>query len=108
LKEPCPARGSAADHIRVFRGEVYSPRPDFPHVVPTAFEGSHMSAWINAIFKAAAVSKGGIVRRSKASVLKHASYRQLKSAVNRRKFHLLRNGGQYLIVCNRGDFRLLV
>lgn len=67
-----------------------------------------MSAWINEIFQAAAVNKGGVVRRSKASVLRNASYRQLKTEVKRRKFHLLRNGGQYIVICNRGDFRFLV
>jgi hypothetical protein len=67
-----------------------------------------MSAFINAIFKAASAKNGGIVRRSKASVLKCASYTQLKSAVKKRGFHLLRSGGQYIVICNKGACRLIV
>jgi hypothetical protein len=64
-----------------------------------------MSKWINQIFRAAQVRKKGIVRRSKKTVLKHASFKELARACRQRKFHLLRNGGQYLIICNKGDFR---
>jgi hypothetical protein len=63
--------------------------------------------FIQNIFKAAAVRKGGIVRRSRASVRRYASFRQLKAAVKKRGFHLLRSGGQYIIICNRGQCRLL-
>lgn len=66
-----------------------------------------MSVWINDIFKAGAVNKGGIVRRSKASVLKNGGYKALKSAVKKRGFHLIRTGGQYVVICNKGDFKLL-
>jgi hypothetical protein len=65
------------------------------------------NTFIKQIFAAAAASKGGIVRRSRASVKKYASFRQLRAAVKKRGFHLLRSGGQYIVFCNKGDFKLL-
>ena len=66
-----------------------------------------MSAFIRNIFKAASAKDGGMVRRSKASVRRYASFSQLKLAVKKRGFHLLRNGEQYIILCNRGACRLI-
>jgi RNase P protein component len=65
------------------------------------------NAFIKKIFRAAAVRKGGIVRRSRVSVKRNASYRQLKAAVKKRGFHLLRSGGQYIVICNKGQCKLL-
>lgn len=64
-------------------------------------------SWITDIFKAGAVNKGGIVRRSKASVLKNGGYQSLKREVKQRKFHLIRTGGQYVVICNKGNFKVL-
>lgn len=66
-----------------------------------------MSKWINQIFRAAQVSKHGVVRRSKDSVLKYASFKELKRTCIKNGFHLIRNGGQYLIMCNRGNLKIL-
>lgn len=63
--------------------------------------------WITDIFSAGAVNKGGIVRRSKADVLKNGGYKALRAEVKRRGFHMIRTGGQYVIICNKGDFKLL-
>ncbi|AWP23262.1 N-(5'-phosphoribosyl)anthranilate isomerase [Acidiferrobacter sp. SPIII_3] len=62
-----------------------------------------MSEWINNIFRAGAVNKGGVVRRQKADVLKNGGYKALLKEVKKRHFHLLRTGGQYIIICNKGD-----
>lgn len=64
--------------------------------------------WIENIFKAATAKRGGVVRRKKASVLRYASLRELKAAVRKRGFHLLRSGGQYLIICNPGACRIII
>ena len=66
-----------------------------------------MNQFLQRMFKAAAARNGGVVRRSRASVKKHASFRQLKAAVTKRGFHLLRSGGQYIVICNKGDCKLL-
>lgn len=66
-----------------------------------------MSEWIEQIFRAAQINKQGIVRRSIQSVRTYASFKELELACRRKKFHLIRNGGQYLIICNKGQFRLI-
>jgi hypothetical protein len=64
-----------------------------------------MSAWTDQIFQAAIVSNGGIIRRSKRSILQYASFKELSRETKKRGFHLFRNGGQYVIICNKGNFR---
>ena len=66
-----------------------------------------MSSWINDIFRAGIVNKRGVVRRQKTDVLKNGGYKALRKEVKRRGFHLIRTGGQYIIICNEGDFKLL-
>lgn len=65
------------------------------------------SAWVNQIFAAKAAKNGGIVRRRVASVRKHSSEAALKKEVKRRKFHMVRSGHQYVIICNKGQFKLI-
>lgn len=64
-------------------------------------------AWINQWFRAKAVSNGGIIRRSVKDVKAYASYALLLAEVRRRKFHLLRCGGQYVVLCNSGKMTIL-
>ncbi len=64
-------------------------------------------AWVNQIFKAKAAKNGGIVRRQVASVQKHSSEAELKKEVKRRRFHMVRSGHQYVIICNTGQFKLI-
>lgn len=63
--------------------------------------------WIKDIFRAGAVNKGGIVRRSKETVERNGGYIALLEEVKRRRFHLIRTGGQYVVICNKGYFKLL-
>ena len=65
-----------------------------------------MTVWINDIFRAGAVNKGGIVRRSRKDVQKYGGYKALLSEVKKRKFHLIRTGKQYIVIFNQGVFRL--
>jgi hypothetical protein len=63
--------------------------------------------WTMDIFKAASVNNGGVVRRARADVKKHGSYSLLKAEVLRRGFHLIRTGEQYVILCHKGDIRII-
>lgn len=63
--------------------------------------------WLRQIFRAQSVRNGGIVRRSVADVKKYASFKDLKSEVKRRGFHLLRTGDQYVILCHKGELRII-
>ena len=65
-----------------------------------------MSEWIDQMFDAEAVDKGGIVRRSVADVEKYASKGELMEAVRSRCFHLLETGNQFVIICNTGEFKI--
>ena len=68
--------------------------------------GASPYEFINRIFDAQAVKKGGIVRRKKDSVEKFASLQFLTQEVKRRGFHLIESGDQYIVICNSGYFKL--
>ena len=68
--------------------------------------GASPYEFINQIFEAQAVKKGGIVRRKKESVEKFASLQYLIQEVKQRGFHLIESGDQDIIICNSGNFKL--
>jgi len=63
--------------------------------------------YLRGIFRAKAARTGGIVRRSVVSVLRNASEADLLAEVERRDFPMVISGGQYVIMCNHGQIRLL-
>ena len=63
--------------------------------------------WFDHVFSAKAVSKGGVIRRSKADVDRTIGRDRLKLEVRKRGFHLAEAGNQFLIICDRGDIRLI-
>lgn len=63
--------------------------------------------WINQIFSAQSVRNGGVVRRSRADVKKYASFSALKKEVLNRGFHLIRTGDQYVVLCHKGELRVI-
>lgn len=73
-------------------------------------KGKKMSqnAWINQMFRAKSVRRGGVIRRSRSSVLKYASLELLEREVLRRGFHLVEVGDQFVVICNTGDLRLVL
>ncbi len=66
-----------------------------------------MSSWVERIFQAHEAKIGGIVRRHVIYVRANSSEDELTRAVKERGFHLVRNGNQYIIFCNKGDFTLI-
>ena len=63
-------------------------------------------SWVQRMFDAKAVGRGGIIRRKIASVLKHGSEAELLTEVKTRGFHLVKTGDQYVVLCHRGDITL--
>lgn len=67
--------------------------------------------WIKQMFKAKAVSNGGVIRRKIASVKKYASVAELQEEVMNQEFHLIRIGdpvnGQLVVLCNKGDLKVI-
>ena len=64
-------------------------------------------AWVTRIFRADAAQNGGIIRRAIHSVERFSSEEELIREVKRRGFHMVRSGGQYVILCNKGTFKLI-
>ena len=62
--------------------------------------------WLDQIFAAKAVGRGGIVRRRVEDVERHLGRDRLVREVKRRGFHLVEVGGQYVILCNSGFMKV--
>lgn len=60
-------------------------------------------AWLEDLFSAKAVDKGGIVRRAVRDVGRAA----LLAEVRRRGFHLIECGGQFIVICNPGQMQVI-
>ena len=65
-----------------------------------------MSAWIDQMFDADAVSNNGVVRRSVRDVEKNASMEELLNEVQTRKYHLIETGDQVIVICNPGVLKI--
>lgn len=69
---------------------------------------THPDTWLDQIFAAKAVGKGGVIRRSAAWVENEIGRDRFIAAVRLRGFHLLEGGGQFIVICCRGPVRRLV
>lgn len=67
----------------------------------------HNVAWAESVFSAKAVDRGGIVRRSVASIEREIGREAFEAEVKRRRFHLIEIGGQYVVLCNMGHMRIV-
>jgi hypothetical protein len=65
------------------------------------------SAWVNQMFRADAVQTGGVIRRAVHTVERFSSREDLRREVSRRGFHMVISGEQYLILCNKGTFKVI-
>jgi hypothetical protein len=63
--------------------------------------------WLGLVFRAKAVDKGGIVRRSTLWVEREVGRNRFIDAVRSRGFHLVENGGQFIVICNHGALRVI-
>ena len=64
-------------------------------------------AWLDDLFAAKAVGKGGIFRRSVKDVEREIGRPVLISEVRRRGFHLIECGGQFIVICNPGQVQII-
>jgi hypothetical protein len=64
--------------------------------------------WREQLFGAKAVEKGGIVRRSVTDLERELGRDRLMEEVRQRGFHLIECGGQFIIICNAGQMRVLL
>ena len=63
---------------------------------------------LDQVLSAAAVARGGVVRRSVSWVEREVGRDRLIGEVRARGCHLLEVGGQFLIVCSTGPIRKIV
>lgn len=56
--------------------------------------------WLLSLFSAKAAREGGVIRRNVQDVDRLVGRNAFIRDVNRRGFQLLRNGSQYIVICN--------
>lgn len=66
-----------------------------------------MSKWVEQLFKAQAAQNGGVIRRKRKSVEQFASVAELEAAVKKRNFHLVEVGDQLIVLCNKGQLKVI-
>jgi hypothetical protein len=66
------------------------------------------TSWLEQIFDAQAVDAGGVVRRNCLDVHRMCGLTPLIEEVKERGFHMVQTGDQYVVLCNEGDFKLIV
>lgn len=65
------------------------------------------NAWVNALFTAKAVETGGVIRRSVRSVEREIGRDAFETEIRRRGFYAMEIAGQYIILCNTGQMRVV-
>ncbi|WP_371038132.1 MULTISPECIES: hypothetical protein [unclassified Rhodosalinus] len=75
-------------------------------LAPPALPVRHPS-WGRRIFHAKAAARGGVLRRSVRDVEREIGREALIEEVRARGFHLIECGGQFIIICNAGDMRVI-
>lgn len=63
--------------------------------------------WIAQIFSTQAARKGAVVRRSRAWVDREVGRERFLQEVQRRGYHLLETGDQFVVICHSGPIRIL-
>lgn len=63
--------------------------------------------WLEDLFSAKAVCRGGVVRRAVRDVEREVGRHRFVAEVRRRGFHLVECGGQFLVICNSGRIEIL-
>jgi hypothetical protein len=64
-------------------------------------------AWLDDLFAAKAVGKGGIVRRAVRDVEREIGRNPFIAEVRRRGFYLIECGGQFIVICNTGQMQVI-
>lgn len=60
-----------------------------------------INTWIEKIFKSKIAQRGGVVRRIKSSVEKHATIAELKKEVKRRGYYIVQYREHLIIFCSQ-------
>ncbi|MCI0639079.1 MAG: hypothetical protein L0Y72_15925 [Gemmataceae bacterium] len=63
-------------------------------------------SWLDQVFGADQVAKGGVVRRNIDDVHRLCTLDDLLGEVRSRQFHLIETGEQYVVICNSGVIKI--
>jgi hypothetical protein len=63
--------------------------------------------WLDDLFSANAVAQGGIVRQAVSDVEREVGRAALIAEVRCRGYHLIECDGQFIIICNPGQLKLI-
>jgi len=66
------------------------------------------TAWLDAMFCAQAVNRGGVLRRAVRDVEREVGRDAFVAAVRARGFHLVECSGQFIVICNARPLRVIV
>jgi len=66
----------------------------------------NMNNWLEQIFRAGQVEKGGVVRRARGDVERCASLEELVEVARERRFHVLETGDQVVVLCHEGNLTI--
>ncbi len=70
-------------------------------------ETDSASFWLDQVFSAQAVARGGVIRRSVHWVEREIGRERFAREVQSRGFHLLETGDQWIVVCHAGPIRMI-
>lgn len=76
---------------------LHSPAPNF-RLRPT---------WVEEVFSAKVVARGGVVRRAVRDVEREIGRADFIREVQSRGYHLVESGGQFVVFCNSGQIKIL-
>lgn len=66
-----------------------------------------MSAYVDAMFRAAAAANDGVVRRQKLDVLNNRVLDEIIERAKENEWHVLESDTQIIVLCNSGHLRIL-
>ena len=67
-----------------------------------------MNAWVNQIFKSQIAKRGGVVRRKVTSIERQSSRAEVKAEAQRRGYHIVEHGDQWLIFCDKASVKIIL
>ena len=63
--------------------------------------------WIDEIFSAKAVARGGVIRRDLRWIDREVGRERFMAEVRTRGFHLIESGDQWVVICHSRFFRVV-
>lgn len=72
-----------------------------------SFRTGRADLWIETIFAAQAVARGGVVRRAVRWVESEIGRDRFVAEVRRRGFHLIECGPQFIVICHQSGLRVI-